>query len=56
VFNKFNIKKCGSAMDENLNPKVEVWGSSFHPLHYHILKILSPLNTRILRSKFLVSN
>ncbi len=28
VFDRFNIKKCGSAMDEDLNPKVEVKGSS----------------------------
>ncbi len=28
VFNKLNIKKCGSVMDGDLNPKVEVRGSS----------------------------
>jgi hypothetical protein len=28
MFNGFNIKKIGNAMDEDLNPKVEVKGSS----------------------------
>jgi hypothetical protein len=30
VLNIYNIKKFGSAMDEDLNPKVEVKGSNPH--------------------------
>jgi len=28
MFNKLNIKKCGSAMDEDLKPKANMRGSS----------------------------
>jgi hypothetical protein len=28
MFNRLNIKECGYAMDEDLNPKMEVKGSS----------------------------
>jgi len=34
LFNRLNIKKYGSAMDEDLNPKVEVRGSS--PCFYNV--------------------
>jgi len=30
VLNIINIKKCGSAMEENLKPKMKVKGSNFH--------------------------
>jgi hypothetical protein len=30
VLRTINIKKCGSAMDEDLNPKVKVRGSNPH--------------------------
>jgi len=30
VLNIINVKKCGSAMDEDLNPKMKVRGSSPH--------------------------
>jgi hypothetical protein len=29
VLNIIGLKKCGSAMDEDLNPKVKVRGSTF---------------------------
>jgi hypothetical protein len=32
VLNIINIKKCGSAMDEDLNPEMKVKDSSFHAL------------------------
>jgi hypothetical protein len=36
MLNIINIKKCGSVMDEDLNPKVKVKGSSpcFYKLWY----------------------
>jgi hypothetical protein len=30
MFIRLNIKKCDSAMDEDLNPNVKVRGSSFY--------------------------
>jgi hypothetical protein len=32
VLNIINIKKCGSAMDEDLNPNVKVRASNFHSI------------------------
>jgi hypothetical protein len=34
MFNKISLKKFGSVMDENLNPKMEVRGSS--PCFYNL--------------------
>jgi len=34
MFNKCNIKKCGSTIDEDLNPKVKEKGSS--PYSYNL--------------------
>jgi hypothetical protein len=40
VLNIINIKKCGSAMEENLKPKMKVKGSNLHSCN---LKYLSHL-------------
>jgi hypothetical protein len=36
MLNIINIKKCGSARDENLNPKVKVKGSNLYSSTYDI--------------------
>jgi hypothetical protein len=34
VLNIINVRKCGSAMDEDLNPEMKVRGSSPHLVTY----------------------
>jgi hypothetical protein len=41
VLNVINIRKCGSAMDEDLDPKVKVKGSSPHSCNLWYLSHLA---------------